>query len=206
MHMQANTTPEGYMKDAQGRLVPVEMVKEIDKLRNATVNEIVTEAQNVAALVKAYKEKAMADIEAFVQLSAERFGASLGGDKGNITLRNFDGSYKVCRDIDERLVFDERLQVAKALIDECIVEWSDGARAELRALITDAFQVDKQGRVNTKRILALKRVNIEHETWKRAMDAIAESVQVAATRAYVRIYERQDDGTYRQINLDLAGM
>lgn len=204
MHMQA--IPEGYLRDAQGRLVPREMVKEIDLARDALVAEIVANALSLSAQVKSFKEKTMADIEAFVQLSAERFGASLGGDKGNITLRNFDGSYKVCRDIDERLVFDERLQVAKALIDECIVEWSDGARAELRALITDAFQVDKQGRVNTKRILALKRVNIEHETWKRAMDAIAESVQVAATRAYVRIYERQDDGTYRQINLDLAAV
>ena len=204
MHMQA--IPEGYLKDAQGRLVPREMVKDIDLARDALVTEIVANTLNLSALLKSFKEKTMGDIEAFVQLSAERFGANLGGDKGNITLRSFDGQFKVCRDMDERLVFDERLQVAKALIDECIVEWSDGARAELRALITDAFQVDKQGRVNTKRILALKRVNIENETWKRAMDAIAESVQVAATRAYVRIYERQDDGSYRQISLDLSAV
>lgn len=204
MHMQA--IPEGYLRDAQGRLVPREMVKEIDLARDTLVAEIVANALSLSALVKAFKTKTMGDIEAFVQLSAERFGANLGGDKGNITLRGFDGRYKVCRDIDERLVFDERLQVAKALIDECIVEWSEGASAELRVLITDAFQVDKQGRVNTKRILALKRVNIENETWKRAMDAIAESIQVAATRAYVRIYERQDDGSYRQISLDLSAV
>ncbi len=202
MHMQA--IPEGYLRDAQGRLVPREMVKEIDLARDALVAEIVSNAINLSALIKSFKEKTMGDIEAFVALSAERFGANLGGGKGNITLRSFDGSYKICRDMAEQLVFDERLQVAKALIDECIVEWSNGASAELRVLITDAFQVDKQGRVNTKRILALKRVNIENETWKRAMDAIAESIQIAATRAYIRIYERQDDGNYRHISLDLS--
>jgi hypothetical protein len=192
------------MEDAQGRLAPVEMIKEIDLARDALVKEIAGRARELAEITREFKARTMQDIEAFVELSAERFDTSIGGVKGNISLRSYDGRYRVQRDMDEYLTFDERLQVAKALIDECIHKWADGATVEIRALINDAFQVDKRGRVNTKRILSLRRINIEDPTWKRAMDAISESIQVAGSRAYIRVYERQDNGEYRQINLDPA--
>lgn len=202
--MASRAIPEGYMEDAQGRLTPVEMVKEVDLARDALVKEIAERAKELAGLLDFFKVRTMQDIQAFVELSAERFDTRIGGVKGNISLRSYDGRFRVQRDMDEYLTFDERLQVAKALIDECIHKWAEGTTAEIRALINDAFQVDKRGRVNTKRILSLRRINIEDPTWKRAMDAISESIQVAGSRAYVRVYERQDDGSYRQIGLDLA--
>jgi len=194
------------MQDAQGRLVPESMVKEIDKLRDQTVRRIVTVGLLAATAVKKFKDMAESDIRTFTALSAEEYETTLGGVKGNITLRSHDGRYKVCKDIAENLVFDERLQVAKALIDECINSWSEGSDAKIRTLILDSFQVDKQGRVNTKRILGLRKLNIDDPTWKRAMDAISESVQVAGSRAYIRIYERDDAGGYQLINLDLASL
>jgi len=198
------TVPAGYLTDAMGRLVPVEMVKEVDLARDALTREIADAAKELSQRIKEFKERARKDIEAFMELSAERFSKSIGGSKGNVCLRSFDGRYRVQRDISEYLVFDERLQVAKDLIDECIHEWSAGARPELMDLVADAFQVDKRGRINTRRVLALRRKNIDHPNWAKALDAIAESVQVAGSREYVRVYERQDDGSYRQIGLDLA--
>ena len=198
--------PAGYMKDAQGRLVPEETVREIDKLRDQTVRRIVALALHTAEAVKRFKTMADGDIDAFTAISADEFGATLGGVKGNITLRSFDGQYKVCKDIGEFLSYDERLQVAKALVDECISAWSDGADAKLRAIVLDAFQVNKAGRVNLKRILGLRQLAIDDPTWKRAMDAIGESIQIAGSKAYIRVYERQADDSYKPINLDLASL
>lgn len=192
------------MEDQLGRLVPVDQVKEIDQARDALVREIVEKALGVSAQIREFKTGVMGDIQAFVDLSAERFQAKVGGSKGNITLLSYDGRYKVQRAIDEYIVFDERLQVAKALIDECIHAWSEGSRSEIRVLINDAFQVDQQGKVNTKRILGLRRLNITDERWKRAMDAIGESIQVTGSKAYLRVYERQADGSYAQISLDVS--
>jgi len=113
----------------------------------------------------------------------------------------------VQRAIAESLVFDERLQVAKELIDQCIHEWSEGARVEIRALINDAFQVDKEGRVNTGRILGLRRLDIKGEKWEQAMKAISESLQVAGSKTYFRVYERiGDTDQYRPIPLDIAAL
>jgi hypothetical protein len=200
-----STIPEGYRADAQGRLVPVSQIKQIDLTRDALVMEIVRKAQGLQLALRSLRIGAHDDIHAFAELSAEKYGAKLGGKKGNISLVSFDGRYKVLRAISDQLVFDERLQAAKVLIDGCINEWSTGSRDELRALINDAFQVDRAGKIDTARVLSLRRIDIKDERWKKAMEAISDSLQVAATRSYIRVYERvgnTDD--YKQITLDLA--
>jgi hypothetical protein len=38
------------------------------------------------------------------------------------------------------------------------------------------------------------------------MRAISDSVQVASSKTYLRFYERQEDGSYSQIPLDIASI
>jgi hypothetical protein len=195
------------MQDSQGRLIPVDLVKDIDRARDDLVREIVSKAKEVSRQVATFKAGAMADIEAFVDLSGEKYGLQLGGKKGNITLTSYDGRYKIIRAVSEYIVFDERLQVAKQLIDECINEWSNGSRSEIRALVGHAFKTDAEGKVSTARIMGLKRLDIRDEKWQRAMSAIGDSMQVAGSKSYVRIYERVDNSEqYRQIPLDAAAL
>ncbi len=196
----------GYMTDSKGRMVPEDMVTEIDKVRDELVREVVSRAADVRAALRQFKRSALADIKAFIELSAEKYGVAMGGKKGNITLTTYDGEYKILIAVNDNIYFDERLQVAKALIDECIREWSTGARSEIKALVEDAFYVDKQGKINTQRILGLRRLAIEHGKWRKAMEAIGESIQVAGTKEYLRIYKRGEEGDYQQLSLDVAAL
>ena len=140
-------------------------------------------------------------------MSAAEYGVKIGGSKGNVTLLSFDGRYKIQRAIAESLSFDERLQAAKELIDQCITDWSQGSSPEIRALVNDAFQVDQAGKINTGRVLGLRRLDIKDERWLKAMTAISEAVQVVGSKAYVRVYERVGDtGQYQPIPLDVAGV
>ena len=151
--------------------------------------------------------QAFADIAAFVDLSANEYGVSLGGNKGNVTLYTFDGQYKIQRAMQDRIAFDERLQAAKSLIDECLAEWTEGAKPEIHAIINRAFQTEKEGEVNTGSVLALRRLDIADERWKRAMIAIGEAVQVVGSRSYIRVYKRVGDTSqYEAISLDIAGV
>lgn len=196
--------PAGYMKDASGRLVPVETVKPIDIERDKLVAEIVAKAKVLSNQIATFKGAAFGDIGAFVELSAEQYGTRVGGNKGNVTLMSFDGRFKVLRAISEHLRFDERLMAAKALIDECIHDWAQGSTPELQVLVNDAFNVDKQGNINTVRVLALRRLEIADERWQLAMKAISESIQVVGSKTYLRIYERDAKGEYQPIALDVS--
>lgn len=205
--MQEKIVPEGYWKDARGALIPEDMIKPIDRERDALVRDLVSAAKGLNGALKNFKDSSMADIAAFVELSAEQYGAKIGGVKGNVTLYSFDGKYKIQRAISEHMQFDERIQAAKSLIDECLQEWTEGSRSEIKTLIERAFDVDKEGNLNTNKILALRRVDIQDDRWKRAMDAISESVQVVGSKSYIRIYERiGESDQYRAISLDMAGV
>jgi hypothetical protein len=197
---------DGYMEDAQGRLVPLDQIKDVDMARHELVMELVGEFLTLREQMRDLKSKIMDDVESFVQLSAEQYGAKIGGKKGNVSLVSFDGRYKVVRQISEHLSFDERLQAAKELIDQCIKEWAEGSNTKIQALVNDAFDVDRQGRINTGRILGLRRLKIDDDRWRSAMDAISDSLQVTGSKAYVRLYERRDDGSYKALPLDMAAI
>lgn len=109
--------------------------------------------------------------------------------------------------MQDRIAFDERIQAAKELIDACVAEWTQDARPELLAIIDRAFSTDKEGEINPGRVLQLRRHDITDPRWLRAMDALAEAVQVVSSKSYIRIYERVGDSDqYTPISLDMAGV
>jgi len=203
--MTTNSVPAGYRLDPLGRLVPESQIKGIDLARDELVREIVGKARELEQAIGKFKRQTFDDIAAFVDLSAERYGARLGGKKGNVSLVSFDGRYKVLRAMADNIVFDERLQAAKALIDECLKQWSEGAPAELQTIVQDAFRVDQEGNIRVQQVLSLRRLEITDARWKRAMDAIGDAIQVTGSRSYLRVYERVGDSDrYQQLGLDLS--
>lgn len=195
---------EGFMKNAYGGYAPISAIKPIDLARDDLVKDIVAKSEEMSRAIADMKKGFFDDVKAFLDLSAEKYDVRLGGKKGNLTLVSYDGSYKVLVAVNESIQFDERLLAAKELIDECIQEWNKDSRDELRALVNDAFYVGKSGKLNSNRILGLRRLNITDEKWKRAMDAISDSVQIIGSKEYIRIYRRNNDGEYDLVNLDLA--
>jgi hypothetical protein len=195
-----------YMTDSQGRQVPVDMVSDIDKLRDQTVHAIAQKATAMRDQLAVFKKELRSEMLAYLQLSAERFGKIYGGKKGNVSLMSYDGSLKLMLSVSEHIVFDERLQIAKSIIDDCINRWSEGSRSEIRALVNNAFYVDKAGNINTARILGLRRLDISDPEWKRAMEAITESIQVSGSKEYLRVYTREENGEYKQVPLDVAAL
>jgi len=205
MTQAAISIPAGYLKDARARLIPEAMVKPIDRTRDQIVGELAALAKRHHDLLVDFKKRVFGDIEAFISMSAEEYGAKVGGAKGNVTLFSFDGSLKVQIARADNITFDERLQAAKEIIDELLAEWTEGSRAEIKTIIQGAFDTDKEGKLNHGRILSLRRLDIQDKRWKQAMFAISDSVQVVGTKTYVRFYERVGDTEeYRPISLDLA--
>lgn len=203
--MSEKTIPNGYWEDATGALIPVSKIKEIDKDRHKTVLRLCADAAKLSDQLAAFKVIAMGEIQEFIERSLAEYDVAPRGKKGNITLVSFDGRFKIVRQMQETITFDERLMAAKALIDECIHSWSKGSNANIKALVNNAFQVDQQGKINTGRVLGLRRLDIKDETWARAMEAISDSMRVASTKPYVRFYVRNDNsGDYDPISLDVA--
>ena len=89
------------------------------------------------------------------------------------------------------------------------VWWLGVAHASdnIRVLVDRAFSKDKTGQLKTGSVLELMRLEIADDEWKRAMQAITDSIQTTGTAIYVRVYERVGDSDqYQAIPLDLAAV
>lgn len=206
MNMQ-DKNPDQFRRNAKGHLVPVEQIKDLDMLRDDLVHGLIRRVADLQAQMRKVKDDIATEVEAFLELSAREYDTNYGGKKGNVTLSSFDGQYRIVRAVADHLAFDERLQVAKELIDQCIHEWTAGSSSEVQALVEHAFQTDSAGKISTARVLGLRSLNIQNEKWQQAMQAIMDSIQVTGSKSYLRFYERQgEDGAYRQISLDVAAL
>lgn len=194
-----------YMQGPKGELVPVEAVKPADKLMDETVRKIIGYARPLSEEVARFKQHTFDDVDSFVLLLAQEYGAKAGGRKGNITLTTYDGLFKVQVQVADHISFGPELQTAKTLLDECLSEWSADAHADLRAVVTRAFNVDKEGKVNRAELLSILRLDIADERWQRAMSAIRDSMRVIGSKRYVRCYRRGcADGQWQAIPIDIA--
>ncbi len=194
-----------YLRDAKGGLVPLAAVKAADLLMDETVRDIVAEATAMSAAIGAFKAAAFGKVASFQALLAQQYGATIGGKKGNVQLLSIDGCMRVQVAVSDLTEFGPELQSAKALIDECLTDWASGSKAELQALVAQAFQVDKQGQINRSGLFMLLRVESDDDRWKRAMEAIRDSIRIIGSREYVRFYHRPTpDAAWRAIPVDIA--
>jgi len=198
---------KNYYEDSNGALVPAENLKALDLLRDELVMELIKKTQTMNSKMIAFKKEISEKITSFVELSADEYKVKLGGKKGNIKLRTIDGKYMVQVAQNETLDFNEQLQVAENLIEECISDRATAADPLLLTMVRAAFIRDREGSVNVRSILKLQRYDIDDPKWNKAMTAIKNSIETTGSKEYIRFYERRDkDQKMVPISLDLAAL
>lgn len=194
-----------YMLNAKGGLEPIENIKPQHLLQDEAVRKIIGYAVPLSEQITRFKEHTFDDIGALEALLAQEYDARLGGKKGNMTLMTVDGLYKVQVQVSDYIDFGPEMHTAKSLIDECLIEWSAGSGPELRGIVTDAFNTDKEGKINRSAIFMLLRQTSEDPRWMRAMDAVRDAMRVVGSKTYIRCYRRErHDAAWIPVTIDLA--
>ncbi len=194
-----------FMINAKGGHDPIDKVKGQYKLEDQTVRKCISFAKDLNAQLSRFRGHTAADLTTLDALLAEKFGAKIGGKKGNRTYQTYDGLMRVQVQVSDLITFGPELQVAKSMIDECLTEWSADSRPEIQSIVTRAFNTEKEGQVNRSDVFMLLKLDIDDARWLRAMDAIRDAIRVTGWKEYVRFYERSShDDEWRTITIDLA--
>lgn len=194
-----------YMTDAKGALVPVELVKAADQLMDEQVRKIIGFALPLNAQIARFKQHSLDDVAELLAVLRQDYGASPGGEKGNVTLTSYDGTLQVRVQVQERLTFGPELQAAKANVDAYLTELTEDSGPELRGIVHHAFRTDQAGLVNRAELFRLLRYEIQDERWQAAMKAIKDSIRVEGTKEHVRFYRRPDARSkWEAITIDVA--
>lgn len=210
---QPNDRPAGaveingklYMPDARGGYTPLDLVKPQHALEDEAVRKVMGYARDLSAQIARFKGHVFDDLCGLDDLLAQQYQVKRGGTKGNRTYVTHDGLMKVQVAIADQIDFGPELQQAKALIDECLIEWTGDSRAEIRAIVMRAFNVEKEGQINKAELFALLRLEIADERWQRAMSAIHDAIRITGSKQYFRFYERDNAmARWRAVTIDIA--
>ncbi|ENN93151.1 DUF3164 family protein [Bartonella vinsonii] len=184
---------------------PFTDLSDVDHLDDETVRKILTLGTELSSKIAHFNCHTIGDLSDFDAMLAQKHSAWWRGKKGNCTYTSFDGLQRIKVQVQESFDFGPQLQIAKSLLDECLNEWSADARPEIRAIITRAFNTDKEGKVNRGEIFMLLRLDIDDPRWNEAMRAIREAIRVTTSKEYVRFYERDTlEHPWRPVIIDVA--
>lgn len=199
----------GFWINGRGEAVHKDMIKANEQLRDELVERFIEAAKNLSGLISVFKTEVNEQVDGYFNLLLQNYNLDekAKSKKGNLALENFSSTAKIEIRVSELLTFDEKLQVAKMKIDEYLKEATKDASVEIQTLIMKAFEVDKKGNIDSKKIFALKSYDIRDPRWLEAMEIIDESKQVSSTKSYIRFYVRDNtDQDWQIVPLDIAGV
>lgn len=199
--------PEGFMMNRKGDLVRVENIKEQDLLRDQLVNDLAPAAVDLHKALKAFKVAALQDIDDLVAICGERYGVKLGGTKGNVTLRTYDGKYKIERTFRETTGFTEELEAAKALFERYAERLAEGVDPNVQVIIKHAFRLNRKGQISTTEVVKLMNYDVDDPDWSTAVKALRDAMTVIGSCVYISVFERiEDTDQYRRLPLDISAL
>ena len=192
---------ERTLTDAQGREISVKVLNQDILEREAAINKAMDHALKLQDRIIKDKCTIIKIVEDYLNDAARKNNVEW---KGNALLLSFDEKYKIEIRYREKIQFGIELQIAKQKMDECIKAWSADSNDNLKAIINEAFQVDKRGQLARYRIFALRRYKIKDPIWKEAMELIDKAIMVTSTKQYISFSVRDDAGNYHKVVLNFS--
>ncbi len=191
------------LTDAQGREISVKVLNKDILDREKAVSKAMDHALKLQERIIKEKHSIIKIVEDYLNDVARRNNVEW---KGNALLLTFDEKYKIEIRYREKIQFGIELQLAKQKIDECIKAWSENSNDNLKAIINEAFQVDKRGQLARYRIFALRRYKIKDPIWKEAMELIDKAITVTSTKQYISFSVRDEAGNYNKVVLNFSSL
>lgn len=191
-------------KNHNGMEVPAAYVPKEDKERERIVSKCIKDAKILHDRLDYFKTMLLVECDAFYEeLLAKNNVKSQG--KGNYSLTSFDKLLKIEVNVSERIEFDDNIQVAHAKIKEYLDEITKDSNTDIQQIVNTAFQTSK-GKMDVKRVLGLFELHISHPKWREAMELIKGSISRNNSKRYVRIWEKDANGEYQNIDLNFSSI
>lgn len=194
-----------YMPDGTGKLTAVEAIPARKVLRDEMVRREFGFALALSEQIARFKAHVIANLGAFDALIAQEYGVETGGEKGNRSYTSYDGLWKIEVRVQPRIGYSSEMQSAKALFDVCMREWSADTPPELRSIVTNAFDVDREGQINRTNVHILLSVESDDPRFREGQRALRDAEYTISSKEYVRFSMRPDfRSKWQTVTIDLA--
>lgn len=193
--------------DESGANVPVEYISSGSRMKERSSALLLREAKAVNKKLQKFKnimDKLCQDV--YVK-AMEEYKAKTDG-KGNFTWYNFDRSVKIEVSISERVDFDDlAIKAAKEKLDSFLSENINPKMEFVKDMVIDAFSTSR-GKIDAKKVFHLMkyRTKINHPMFQDAINILSDGIRKPGSKTYFRIWEREEDGSYKLIELNFSAL
>jgi len=199
---------DGTWIDEAGKKVPVEYVSPAARLKERHAATLLKEAKIINDRLIGFKKVINELCQEVFTKALNELNADPADSKGNITWFNFDRSIKVEVKVNDRIEFDDiTINACKGKLDEFLSQALDSKTEFLKDMVTDAFSTSR-GRLDSKKVMALTkyRNKIKNPLFQDALNLLEESIRRPDSKTYFRVFEREEDGSYRNIELNFSSI
>lgn len=187
--------------DAMGREVPASYVPKFAKAKDAAARKILAAWKKEEARLKALWKETVAAVEKIhaEARKEEKLEPAAVADKGYFSFRTFDGKVVVRLDRAREVSYNEKIDLAKELIDEAVEEIAGDTAGDLRTIVESAFKPRGKNRtLDRQRLGDICKMNVRNAKWQKAVELIKAAAEESGRMDYVRVLEGE-----RSIVLDI---
>lgn len=205
-----HTAKDQFWKDESGISVPYNRTTTLERKKERYANKIVKSAQNAHKILVTLKDEWNAANEEILDIIRNENDVKLDG-KGNLTWYNFNRTIKIEINVNEAIKFDEiKIEAAKEKLINLIRENISGDDFII-SIVEDAFQTSR-GKLDAKKILGLQKHTSRikskdiKDKWENAMELINQSITRPKSKSYQKVWLKEEDGSYKAIELNFSAL
>lgn len=202
------TTKQPTWKDENGVTVPVNRLTKGEKLREKNAHQLVKQAEDLNKRLEAFKAQIREMCSEVERVASEELTVNRESLKGNITWFNFDRSIKIERSISEPMTFDDlTITAAKYKLDEFLNDAIESKFDFAKEMIISAFETTK-GKLDPKKITPLTRYEkrVNHKLFSEACALIQAAIRRPDSKTYYRVWQKDDEGKYKAVELNFSNI
>lgn len=195
-------------KDESGQEIPYNRTTKVERLHERSAVKIAKEAINMNKRLVAFNNL-------ITELSNEAYEAYMDSKdvkketKGNYTWFNFDRSIKIEINVNEPIVFDSlTITAAKEKLDNFLDLNIESKNEFIKQMVIDAFETQRNGQLDTKQVLKLTRYEskVKSQLFSEAIKLIREAIRRPKSKTYRRVWVKDENGQYKNIELNLSSL
>lgn len=205
------TTKDATWTDADGNKVPFKFIPASDRKKESIAGKIVKGALKIERDLANFYEEVEAGYNEVYRQMLEDYELRYNKErkiKGSYSWYNFDKSIKIEASMNDLVKWDEAMMSeARQELDTYLGLNLTDANELIRGLVQSAFHNSK-GMIDTGKVFQLLKYEgkIKQKNFANACRLMRGAQSVASSKKYTRIWVREADGSYRNVNLNFSSL
>lgn len=176
------------------------------QLKHDTVNKMCAEAVLLSSSLFTFHEAAMKELTGFREIM-NQYGDLPANSKGGFSISNEDDTFRCRLKFQNLGDFDEKAEIAESHIRsffERTLMKTDKNSYELVMKLLER----KKGKLEYSRVMEILSFEdrYDDEGWKKACQLLKESFHHTGTKNYLEFEQKDENGVWKKINLNLSSL